>query len=190
CLARPQMTIIDETVTTGLALSRRARLMPSSPIRRLAPLAEAAKERGTRVYHLNIGQPDIETPACLRDRLKQIDERVIEYSPSTGTPDFLRSLQRYYERRVGVSLDLTQILATTGGSEALLFAFMACANEGDDVLMLEPFYANYRAFTTMAGLEIVPVTSRGRDGFHVPPREVWERALTPRTRIVVLCNPN
>jgi len=184
------MTIIDETVTTGLALSRRARLMPSSPIRRLAPLAEAAKERGTRVYHLNIGQPDIETPACLRDRLKQIDERVIEYSPSTGTPDFLRSLQRYYERRVGVSLDLTQILATTGGSEALLFAFMACANEGDDVLMLEPFYANYRAFTTMAGLEIVPVTSRGRDGFHVPPREVWERALTPRTRIVVLCNPN
>jgi aspartate aminotransferase len=184
------MTIIDETVTTGLALSRRARLMPSSPIRRLAPLAEAAKARGTRVYHLNIGQPDIETPACLRDRLKQIDERVIEYSPSTGTPDFLRSLQRYYERRVGVSLDLTQILATTGGSEALLFAFMACANEGDDVLMLEPFYANYRAFTTMAGLEIVPVTSRGRDGFHVPPREVWERALTPRTRIVVLCNPN
>lgn len=183
------MTIIDETVT-GLALSRRARLMPSSPIRRLAPLAEAAKARGTRVYHLNIGQPDIETPACLRDRLKQIDERVIEYSPSTGTPDFLRSLQLYYERRVGVSLELTQILATTGGSEALLFAFMACANEGDEVLMLEPFYANYRAFTTMAGLEIVPVTSRGRDGFHVPPREMWERALTPRTRIVVLCNPN
>jgi aspartate aminotransferase len=187
------MTAIDETVKRagkGLELSRRARLMPSSPIRRLAPLADAAKARGTRVYHLNIGQPDIETPACLRDRLKQLDERVLEYSPSTGTPAYLRSLQHYYERRVGVSLETTQILATTGGSEALLFAFMACANEGDDVLMLEPFYANYRAFTTMAGLEIVPVTSRGRDGFHVPPREVWERALTPRTRIVVLCNPN
>jgi len=182
------MTIIDEK--TGLALSRRARLMPSSPIRRLAPLAEAAKARGTRVYHLNIGQPDIETPACLRDRLKQLDERVLEYSPSTGTPAYLRSLQTYYERRVGVSLETTQILATTGGSEALLFAFMACANEGDDMLMLEPFYANYRAFTTMAGLQIVPVTSRGRDGFHVPSREMWERALTPRTRIVVLCNPN
>jgi len=182
------MTIIDEK--TGLALSRRGQLMPSSPIRRLAPLAEAAKARGTRVYHLNIGQPDIETPACLRDRLKQLDERVIEYSPSTGTPAYLRSLQHYYERRVGVSLETTQILATTGGSEALLFAFMACANEGDEVLMLEPFYANYRAFTTMAGLEIVPVTSRGRDGFHVPSREMWERALTPRTRIVVLCNPN
>jgi len=188
------MTIIDEETVKhaakGLTLSRRARLMPSSPIRRLAPLAEAAKERGTRVYHLNIGQPDIETPACLRDRLKQLDELVLEYSPSTGTPAYLRSLQHYYERRVGVSLDMTQILATTGGSEALLFAFMACANEGDEVLMLEPFYANYRAFTTMAGLEIAPVTSRGRDGFHVPSREVWERALTPRTRIVVLCNPN
>jgi aspartate aminotransferase len=126
----------------------------------------------------------------MRNRLAQITERVIEYSPSTGTPEFIRSLQRYYERRVGVSLEMTQILATTGGSEALLFAFMACANEGDDVLMLEPFYANYRAFTTMAGLNIVPVTSRGRDGFHVPPRDVWERARTPRTRIVVLCNPN
>jgi aspartate aminotransferase len=188
------MTIIDEETVKhagqGLMLSRRGRLMPSSPIRRLAPLAEAAKARGTRVYHLNIGQPDIETPACLRDRLKQIEERVLEYSPSPGTPAYIRSLQHYYERRVGVSLETTQILATTGGSEALLFAFMACANEGDDVLMLEPFYANYRAFTTMAGLNIVPVTSRGRDGFHVPSREVWERALTPRTRIVVLCNPN
>lgn len=187
------MTITDETLQSagqGLQLSRRARLMPASPIRRLAPFAEAAKARGTRVYHLNIGQPDIETPACLRDRLSQMNERVIEYSPSTGTPEFIRSLQHYYERRVGVSLDTTQILATTGGSEALLFAFMACANEGDEVLMLEPFYANYRAFTTMAGLQIVPVTSRGRDGFHVPPREMWERALTPRTRIVVLCNPN
>src|ERR1044072_5370078 len=168
------MTITEET---SLTLSRRARLMPASPIRRLAPLAEAAKARGTLVYHLNIGQPDIETPAVMRDRLREIDERVIEYSPSTGTPAYLRSLQRYYQRRVGVSLTTTQILATTGGSEALLFAFMACANEGDDVLMLEPFYANYRAFTTMAGLNIVPVTSRGRDGFHLPPRDVVEHAL-------------
>ncbi len=187
------MTTIDEPTThTGKAfeLSRRATLMPASPIRRLAPLADAAKARGTRVYHLNIGQPDIETPACMRERLRQLDERVLEYSPSTGTPDFLRSLQHYYEHRVGVSLSTSQILATTGGSEALLFAFMACANPGDDVMMLEPFYANYRSFTTMAGLEIVPVTSRGRDGFHIPAREAWERALTPRTRIVALCNPN
>jgi len=172
------------------ALSERGLRMPASPIRKLAPLAEAAKARGTRVYHLNIGQPDIETPACIRERLGQLDARVLEYSPSTGTPEFLRTLQRYYERRVGVDLDTTQILATTGGSEAILFAFLACANEGDDVLVVEPYYANYSAFATMAGLNIVPVTSRGRDGFHVPQRHVWERALTPRTRIVMLCNPN
>lgn len=188
------MTIIDDTTSnragTRLALSRRGRLMPASPIRRLAPLAEAAKARGTRVYHLNIGQPDIETPACMLDRLKQIDDKVLEYSPSTGTLAFLESLRQYYAERVGVSVETRQILATTGGSEAILFAFLACANEGDDVLLLEPFYANYRAFTTMAGLNIVPVTSRGRDGFHLPPRSVFEQALTPRTRAVVLCNPN
>jgi aspartate aminotransferase len=177
-------------VLTTFDISGRARQMPPSPIRKLAPLAEAAKSRGTRVYHLNIGQPDIETPACIRDRLKQIEDRVLEYSPSTGTPEFLRSLQRYYERRLGVTLHNGEILATTGGSEAILFAFLACANPGDDLLVVEPFYANYRTFATMAGLNIVPVTTRGRDGFHLPPREVWERALTPRTRVVILCNPN
>jgi aspartate aminotransferase len=171
-------------------VSRRALDMPASPIRKLAPLAEAAKARGTHVLHLNIGQPDIETPACMRDRLKQLDARVLEYSPSPGTPEFIRSLAHYYERRVGVQLETNQILATTGGSEAILFAFLACANEGDDVMVVEPFYANYKAFATMAGLNIVPVTSRGRDGFHVPPKHVFERALTPRTRILILCNPS
>jgi aspartate aminotransferase len=171
-------------------LSRRALDMPASPIRKLAPLAEAAKARGTRVFHLNIGQPDIETPACMLERLKQLDTRVLEYSPSTGTPEFLRSLKRYYEQRVGVSLETNHILATTGGSEAILFSFLACANEGDDVLVVEPYYANYRAFATMAGVNLVPVTSRGRDGFHLPPIEIWERALTSRTRLVLLCNPS
>jgi aspartate aminotransferase len=185
------MVSLDEIETRRApGLSERAQRMPASPIRKLAPLAEAAKERGTRVYHLNIGQPDIETPACILDRLGKLDARVLEYSPSTGTPEFLRTLQQYYERRVGVALDTSQILATTGGSEAILFAFLACANEGDDVLVVEPFYANYLAFATMAGLNLVPVTSRGRDGFHVPARHVWERALTPRTRIVMICNPN
>jgi aspartate aminotransferase len=164
--------------------------MPPSPIRKLAPLADAAKARGTRVFHLNIGQPDIETPACMRERLGQITDRVLEYSPSPGTPEFLRSIKRYYERRLGVRLDTNQILATTGGSEAILFAFIACANEGDDVIVVEPYYANYSAFATMAGLNIVPVTSRGRDGFHLPPRHVWERVLTPRSRIVILSNPS
>lgn len=174
----------------AFAVSRRALQMPASPIRKLAPLADAAKARGTRVLHLNIGQPDIETPACMRERLKQIESKVLEYSPSTGTPEFLRSLQRYYERRLQLDIPTSQILATTGGSEAILFALMACANEGDDLMVIEPFYANYRAFATMAGLNIVPVTSRGRDGFHLPPRHVFESALTPRTRVVILCNPS
>jgi aspartate aminotransferase len=182
------MTTVHDTRT--LSISRRALAMPASPIRKLAPLAELAKARGTKVYHLNIGQPDIETPACMLDRLKQIDDKVIEYSPSAGTPAFLESLRQYYAQRVGVSVETRQILATTGGSEAILFAFLACANEGDDVLFLEPFYANYHAFTTMAGINIEPVTSHGRDGFHLPPRSVFEEALTPRTRAVVLCNPN
>jgi aspartate aminotransferase len=185
------MTSLHEIETRRApGLSRRAHAMPASPIRKLAPLAEAAKARGTRVLHLNIGQPDIETPACILDRLKQMDARVLEYSPSTGTPEFLRSLKRYYERRLGLQLETNQILATTGGSEAILFAFLACANDGDDVIVVEPYYANYKAFATMAGLNLVPVTSRGRDGFHLPPRAVWDRALTPRSRVVILCNPN
>jgi aspartate aminotransferase len=172
------------------ALSRRGVDMPSSPIRKLAPLAALAKSRGTTVYHLNIGQPDIETPACMRDRLRELEEKVLEYSPSSGTPEYIGSLQQYYRRRLGLNLNAGQILATTGGSEAILFSFMACANEGDDLLVLEPFYANYRSFAAMAGLNVVPVTARGRDGFHMPPRAVWEKALTPRTRLVIICNPN
>ena len=164
--------------------------MPASPIRRLAPLADAAKARGTRVLHLNIGQPDIETPPAMMQRLRTMNERVLEYSPSTGTPQFLRSMRLYYERRLGLPIETTQILATTGGSEAILFAFLACANEGDDVLVVEPYYANYLAFATMTGLNLVPVTSRGRDGFHLPPRAVWEQALTPRTRMVIFSNPS
>jgi len=173
----------------GRSLSRRAEEMPASPIRKLAPLAELAKARGTRVYHLNIGQPDIETPACMRDRLKTLESTVLEYSPSSGTPEFIRSLQSYYERRLGMQLAAGQILATTGGSEAILFSFMAVCDQGDDIMVVEPFYANYRAFAAMAGCNIVPVVSRGRDGFHLPPRELWERALTPRTKAVILCNP-
>src|SRR6478672_11511949 len=107
-----------ETSSRPFTLSRRAEAMPASPIRKLAPLADLAKARGTHVYHLNIGQPDIETPACMRDRLHQIETKVLEYSPSSGTPEFIRSLQRYYERRLGLQLDTKQILATTGGSEA------------------------------------------------------------------------
>jgi aspartate aminotransferase len=185
------MTLETLTPTrTAPGVSRRGQEMPASPIRRLAPLADAAKARGTHVLHLNIGQPDIETPACMRDRLKLLESTVLEYSPSTGTPEFLRSLYRYYERRLGLTLEPNQVLATTGGSEAILFSFLACANEGDDIMVVEPYYANYKAFATMAGLNLVPVTSRSRDGFHLPPRSVFERSLTPRTRLVIICNPS
>src|SRR5437763_6441024 len=159
------MTTIDEETVRAFAVSRRAQAMPASPIRKLAPLADLAKSRGTKVYHLNIGQPDIETPACMLDRLKQLDTKTLEYSPSTGTPEYLRSLQRYYEKRVGVPLAIDQILATTGGSEAILFAFMAAADSGDDLMGVEPFYANSQCFAARAGRNSVPLTGRRRDGF-------------------------
>jgi aspartate aminotransferase len=162
--------------------------MPSSPIRKLMPLAEAARRRGVRVYPLNIGQPDLETPAAMRRHLAEAPA-VIAYSPSAGTPEYLAALQEYY-RRIGIPLSTDDIIATTGGSEAVLFAMMAGAGEGDDALLVEPFYTNYQAFATMAGLRLVALPTRGEDGFHLPPREAWERAKTPRTRLVVLCNPN
>jgi aspartate aminotransferase len=170
-------------------ISNRGRLMPASPIRKLMPLAEEAKRRGTHVYHLNIGQPDIETPACMRERLRALQDKVLAYTPSGGTPEYLHVLRDYY-RGLGLGVDLGHLIATTGGSEAVQFAFMAAANEGDEALVVQPFYTNYNAFATMAGVRLVPVTSRGEDGFHLPPREAFEHALTPRTRLVVLCNPN
>jgi aspartate aminotransferase len=181
------MTVIDNETT--FHVSSRALAMPASPIRKLAPLAEAAKRRGTKVYHLNIGQPDLETPACMRDVLGQIDETTYEYSPSAGTIPFLESLQHYY-RGLGQELALDEILATTGGSEAILFALFATTNAGDALMVVEPFYANYRTFATMAGVDVVPVTSRSRDGFHLPTRDVFERAWTPACKVLILCNPN
>ena len=171
-----------------LEVSDRGRRMPASPIRKLMPVAEAAKRRGVRVYHLNIGQPDLETPEPMRRRLEAAP-KVYAYSPSAGTAECLSSFVEYY-RRLGISLSADELIATTGGSEAVFFAMMACANEGDDVLLVEPFYTNYQAFATMAGLRLLALTSRGEDGFHLPPREAWEKALTPRTRMVLLCNPN
>jgi aspartate aminotransferase len=170
-------------------ISSRGRQMPASPIRKLMPLAEDAKRRGVHVHHLNIGQPDIETPAPMREKLLTCQDRVFAYSPSGGTPEYLATLLEYYGR-LGIRLDLKDVIATTGGSEAILFALLACANEGDDVLVVEPFYTNYTAFATMAGVRLVPLTSRGEEGFHLPPRAAWERAVTPRTRAVILCNPN
>jgi aspartate aminotransferase len=171
------------------SLSGRGLNAPASPIRNLVPYAEQARAKGLRVYHLNIGQPDLETPVELRRRLRQLESTCIAYSPAQGTPAFIATMRRYYGS-IGIDLEEDEILATTGGSEAILFALSVCADPGDDVLVVEPFYANYRGFASMAGVGIAAVTSRGRDGFHLPPLHVWERELTPRTRAVLLCNPN
>lgn len=169
-------------------ISARGRAMPASPIRKLMPVAEEAKRRGVKVFHLNIGQPDLETPAVMRARLERAD-KVFAYTPSNGTSEYLESLRVYYSR-LGLELELDELIATTGGSEALLFAFFACTGDGDDALVVEPYYTNYNSFATMAGVRLVPLRSKGEDGFHLPPREAWERALTPRTQLVLLCNPN
>jgi aspartate aminotransferase len=169
-------------------VSERGRLMPASPIRKLMPLAEGAKGRGVRVLHLNIGQPDLPTPACMRERLRDVPE-VVAYTPSGGTAEYLETLRLYYES-VGVKLEASQLMATTGGSEAVQFALFACAGQGDEVLLVEPFYTNYQAFATMAGVGLRAAPTSGEDGFHLPAREVWERHLHPRTKAVLLCNPN
>src|SRR5262245_31166750 len=189
--ARRETTIRSEDAysMTTPQVSDRGRSLPASPIRKLTPLADEARRRGIHVHHLNIGQPDLDSPEVMRARLARYEEKLFPYSPSAGTAEFLSALQVYY-RRLGIELGLGDIIATTGGSEAILFAFLACAGEGDDALVVEPFYTNYNAFAGMAGVRLVPLTSRAEDGFHLPPRAEWERALTPRTRLVLLCNPN
>jgi aspartate aminotransferase len=162
--------------------------MPASPIRKLMPLADDARRRGVRVFHLNIGQPDLETPQAMRARLDRA-EKVFAYTPSGGTPEYLDALLAYY-RRQGIELSLSDLIATTGGSEALLFAFFATCADGDEALVCEPYYTNYNSFATLAGVRLVPLRTRGEDGFHLPERAAWERALSPRTRLVLLCNPN
>lgn len=179
---------MSEDEVVPFQVSERGIRMPASPIRKLAPLADAAKARGVRVLHLNIGQPDLETPAVMRNRLQEAPP-VLAYTPSGGTAECVASFKSYYKTH-GIELDDGEIVVTTGGSEAILFALMACANPGDQALVVEPFYTNYIAFGTMAGVELVPLRSRGEDGFHLPPLDEWRAALTPRTRLVLLCNPN
>ncbi len=170
-------------------ISSRAQAMPASPIRKLMPLADAAKRRGIHVYHLNIGQPDLETPAEMRDKVKHLSEKVLAYSPSAGTPEYLATLRQYYGK-LGIQLKIEELIATTGGSEAILFAMFACANQGEEGLVVEPFYTNYRAFAMMTGVQLKPIVSHGENGFHLPPRSEWEKVVTPKTRFVILCNPN
>jgi aspartate aminotransferase len=163
--------------------------MPASPIRKLVPYAEAAKQRGTRVYHLNIGQPDIETPPPVLEAVRHSDFKVLEYSHSAGNESYRRKLVQYYHS-VGVDVNHQQIIVTTGGSEAILFGFMACLDVGDEVIIPEPFYANYNGFAVAAGVTVVPVTAQIDTGFALPPIAEFEKLITPRTKAIVICNPN
>jgi len=170
-------------------ISERGHLMPASPIRKLVPYAEAAKKKGITVYHLNIGQPDIKTPEIALDALHNLEMPVIEYSHSAGIESYRRKLATYYQS-LNIDIDYSQILITTGGSEAILFAFFSTMNPGDEVIIPEPFYTNYNAFARQAGINIIPVVSKIEDGFALPPIEALEKLITPRTKGIMVCNPN
>ena len=172
-----------------LQISKRGIEMPASPIRKLVPFAEAAKKRGTKVYHLNIGQPDIETPKMVLDAVRHSDFKVLEYSHSAGNESYRKKLVGYY-KSVGIDVNEKQIIITTGGSEAILFGFMACLDAGDEVIIPEPFYANYNGFAVEAGVSVVPIKSHIENGFALPPIEAIEAKITPRTKAIVICNPN
>ncbi|MBO9572527.1 MAG: pyridoxal phosphate-dependent aminotransferase [Chitinophagaceae bacterium] len=170
-------------------ISLRGIEMPASPIRKLVPFAEAAKKRGTKVYHLNIGQPDIETPPQILDAVRHSDFKILEYSHSAGNESYRRKLVTYYAKN-GIDVDHNQIIITTGGSEAILFGFLACLDAGDEVISPEPFYANYNGFAAEAGVIIKTVTASIESGFALPPMEEMEKAITPKTRAIIICNPN
>lgn len=170
-------------------LSRRARSSPASPIRRLAPFAVTARERGLEVHGLNIGQPDLETPPQILDRLASFDEPVLAYGPSEGLPEFRRAISTYYTS-VGLDVPADRVFVTTGGSEALLFVFGAIADPGDEILVFEPFYTNYSGFGSLIDVRMTPVTTHAEDGYRLPGNEAIEARLGERTRAIVVCSPN
>lgn len=171
------------------SISERGIAMPPSPIRKLVPFAEEAKRKGIKVYHLNIGQPDIPTPDVALDALRNIKTRVLEYSHSAGNESYRKRLAKYYQQK-GINVDHSEILVTTGGSEAISFALMSCINPGEEIIVPEPFYANYNGFAVAAGIRIIPVTSYIKDDFALPPVEEIEKKITPRTKGIIICNPN
>ncbi len=172
-----------------LTISNRGTVMPASPIRKLVPFAEAAKKRGTKVYHLNIGQPDIETPEQILDAVRHSDFKVLEYSHSAGNESYRKKMVEYYSRS-GINVTKDEIIITTGGSEAILFGFMACMDAGDEVIIPEPFYANYNGFAVEAGVIVKPITASINSGFALPPIEEFEKVITSKTKAIIICNPN
>lgn len=170
-------------------ISKKGQQMPASPIRKLVPFAEEAKRKGRKVYHLNIGQPDIPTPQAALDAVKNIGAKVIEYSHSAGHESYRKKLGEFYSK-IGIKVDHTEILITTGGSEAISFALMATADYGDEIIVPEPFYANYYGFANAAGVKVVPVKSDINHNFALPPVEEFEKLITSKTRGILICSPN
>lgn len=170
-------------------ISQRGEQMPPSPIRKLVPYAEAAKKKGVKVYHLNIGQPDIETPKAVLDAVRHSDFKVLEYSHSAGNESYRRKLTGYY-KKFDIEVNHQQIIVTTGGSEAILFGFMACLDPGDEVIIPEPFYANYNGFAVAANINVKPITSSIETGFALPAIKEFEQLITPKTKAILICNPN
>jgi len=171
------------------SISQRGQDMPASPIRKLVPFAEEAKRKGRKVYHLNIGQPDIHTPEIALKAIRNYDQKVVAYSHSAGNESYRRKLAGFYQK-IGIDVDYTQLLITTGGSEAILFGLLSCYNPGDEIIVPEPFYTNYNGFAMAAGVNIVPVTSSIETGFALPPIEAMEEKISQSTRGILICNPN
>ncbi|HOS49712.1 MAG TPA: pyridoxal phosphate-dependent aminotransferase, partial [Bacteroidia bacterium] len=163
--------------------------MPPSPIRKLVPYAEAAKKRGTQIYHLNIGQPDIHTPEVMMNAIRNIDLKVVEYSHSAGIESYRKKLAGYYQKN-NINVDFSDIIITTGGSEAIEIGMMACLNPGDEIIVPEPYYANYNGFSTQASVIVKPIASTIESGFALPPISEFEKAITPRTKAILICNPS
>ena len=170
-------------------ISERGQIMPASPIRKLVPYAEEAKKKGRKVYHLNIGQPDIKTPEIALDAIRNYPEKVVEYSHSAGNESYRRKLAKYYQN-ININVDHTEIIITTGGSEAITFAFLSCLNPGEEIIVPEPFYTNYNGFALAAGVVVKPITTTIENGFALPPIDEFRKIITPKTKGIVICNPN
>jgi aspartate aminotransferase len=169
-------------------ISNKGTKMPESPIRKLVPFAEGAKKKGKTVFHLNIGQPDIESPKLALDAINNFNHKVVEYSHSAGFESYRKGLATYYQK-LGIDIDYNEVMVTTGGSEALLFGLNSCLDNGDEIIIPEPFYANYNGFSISTGVKVRPITTSINDGFALPPVEEFEKLITPQTKAILICNP-
>lgn len=171
-------------------ISEKGKTIPQSPIRKLIPYADEAKARGIHVYHLNIGQPDIKTPDLIFNPIRRFEQEVLSYGPSQGTPMLREAIAQYLNEDYSLNIETGDVFITTGGSEAILFLMLSTLNPGDDILIPEPFYANYNSIACIAGVNIVPITTSVEDGFHLPPKEKIESVVTDKTKAMLICTPN